>query len=99
MNLSLGNVIRLRERIWRVDRVEEHESRSALTPSLELTCHRSRIMVDPIYNHTHVGADGLTRAQYEAMLNSFEVLARLETAKHGRFKFKEDCLAAFGRVG
>jgi hypothetical protein len=31
------------------------------------------------------------------VLDSFEVLARLEIAKHGRYKFKEDCLAAYDR--
>ena len=41
----------------------------------------------------------MTPAQYEVVLDSFEVLARVETAKHGHYKFKADCLAAYGRVG
>jgi hypothetical protein len=40
----------------------------------------------------------MTHAQYEVVLDSFEVLACVETAKHGHYKFKQDCLAAYGRV-
>ena len=41
-----------------------------------------------------VQAYSLSRAQYEVVLDSFEVLARIEIGKHGRNMFKEDCLAA-----
>jgi hypothetical protein len=41
----------------------------------------------------------LTAAQYNIMLESFEVLARLEHKLHGRYKFKDDCLAAYERLG
>ena len=51
--------------------------------------------IDALVAHAY----GLTRAQYEVVLDSFEVLARLETAKHGRYQFKEDCLRAYGREG
>lgn len=44
-------------------------------------------------------AYGLTRAEYEVVLDSFEVLARIETREKGRYQFKDDCLAAYGRVG
>lgn len=44
-------------------------------------------------------AYGLTRAQYEVVLDSFEVLARIEIGKHGRYKFKEDCLEAYAKLG
>ncbi|MBK9138905.1 MAG: hypothetical protein IPM17_09105 [Verrucomicrobia bacterium] len=51
------------------------------------------VEIDALVAHAY----GLTRAQYEVVLDSFEVLARLEIAKHGRYKFKEDCLAAYDR--
>ena len=44
-------------------------------------------------------ACGLTRARYEVVLDSLEVVARIEIGKHGRYKFKEDCLAAYERLG
>lgn len=44
-------------------------------------------------------AYGLTRAEYEVVLDSFEVLARIERHEKGRYQFKDDCLAAYGRVG
>ena len=53
------------------------------------------VEIDALVAHAY----GLTRAQYEVVLDSFEVLARLETAKHCRYKFKEDCLAAYSRLG
>jgi len=53
------------------------------------------VEIDALVAHAY----GLTRAQYEVVLDSFEVLARLEIAKHGRYKFKEDCLAAYDREG
>ena len=52
------------------------------------------VEIDALVAHAY----GLTRAQYEVVLDSFEVLARIEIAKHGRYKFKEDCLAAYARV-
>lgn len=51
------------------------------------------VEIDALVAHAY----GLTRAQYEVVLDSFEVLARIEIAKHGRYKFKEDCLAAYRR--
>ena len=53
------------------------------------------VEIDALVAHAY----GLTRAQYEVVLDSFEVLARLENTKHGRYKFKEDCLAAYAKVG
>lgn len=53
------------------------------------------VEIDALVAHAY----GLTRAQYEVVLDSFEVLARLEIAKHGRYRFKEDCLAAYVRLG
>ena len=53
------------------------------------------VEIDALVAHAY----GLTRAQYEVVLDSFEVLARIETGKHGRYKFKEDCLAAYERLG
>lgn len=51
------------------------------------------VEIDALVAHAY----GLTRAQYEVVLDSFEVLARIEIGKHGRYKFKEDCLAAYRR--
>lgn len=51
------------------------------------------VEIDALVAHAY----GLTRAQYEVVLDSFEVLARIEIAKHGHYKFKEDCLAAYER--
>jgi hypothetical protein len=42
-------------------------------------------------------AYGLARDQYEIVLDSFEVMAREEERKHGYYRFKTDCLAAFER--
>lgn len=53
------------------------------------------VEIDALVAHAY----GLTRAQYEVVLDSFEVLARIEIGRHGRYKFKEDCLATYGRVG
>jgi Eco57I restriction-modification methylase len=44
-------------------------------------------------------AYGLDREAYEIVLDSFEVMARMQTAGHGYYKLKEDCLAAFERLG
>ncbi|MCX7824276.1 MAG: hypothetical protein N2689_01800, partial [Verrucomicrobiae bacterium] len=57
--------------------------------------YRLDVEIDALVAHAY----GLTREQYEVVLDSFEVLARLEIAKHGRYKFKEDCLAAYDRLG
>ena len=43
-------------------------------------------------------AYGLDRVQYEIVLDSFEVMARMQTAEHGTHKFKEDCLAVFDQL-
>jgi hypothetical protein len=53
------------------------------------------VEIDALVAHAY----GLTRAQYEVVLDSFEVLARVETAKHGHYQFKSACLAAYERVG
>jgi len=44
-------------------------------------------------------AYSLTRKQYETVLDSFGVFAKKQIAEHGRYKFKEDCLDAYGRLG
>lgn len=53
------------------------------------------VEIDALVAHAY----GVTRQQYEIILDSFEVLARLQIREHGRYKFKEDCLAAYGKVG
>lgn len=40
-----------------------------------------------------------TESEYGVILDTFDVLARKEMAEYGRYKFKEDCLAAYRRVG
>jgi hypothetical protein len=57
--------------------------------------HALDVEIDALIAHAYT----LTRAQYEVVLDSFEVLARIEIGKHGRYKFKEDCLAAYSRAG
>lgn len=57
--------------------------------------YRLDVELDAMVAHAY----GLTRADYEVVLDSFEVLARIEIREHRRFKFKEDCLEAYGRVG
>ena len=42
-------------------------------------------------------AYGLDRDSYEIVLDSFEAMRREEERKHGYYKFKADCLAAFER--
>lgn len=42
---------------------------------------------------------GLTAAEYEVVLDSFDVLARKEIEKHDSYRFKDDCLAAYRRLG
>jgi hypothetical protein len=44
-------------------------------------------------------AYGLTRAQNEMVLGSFRLLTRMNHQKLGRYKFREDCLAAYARFG
>ena len=42
---------------------------------------------------------GLSEAEYTVVLDSFDVLARKEIKQHnGRYRFKEDCLAAYRRL-
>jgi len=43
-------------------------------------------------------AYGVTRDQYEIILDSFEVMARAQTKQHGRYKFQDDCLEWYGRI-
>ena len=42
---------------------------------------------------------GLTRIEYAVVLDSFDVLARKEIAAHGWYRFKEDCLREYRRLG
>ncbi len=51
--------------------------------------------VDALMAHAYQ----LTELEYGIVLNSFVVLARKEIAEHGRYRFKDDCLAAYRRVG
>lgn len=44
-------------------------------------------------------AYGITEREYGVILDTFDVLARKETTQHGRFRFKDDCLAAYRRLG
>jgi hypothetical protein len=52
------------------------------------------VAVDAMVAHAY----GLTKQQYEVILDSFEVMAREQTRMHGRYKFKADCLEAYDRV-
>lgn len=58
-----------------------------------------RYLLDTELDALVAHAYGLTRAEYEVVLDSFEVLARIEMREKGRYQFKDDCLAAYGRVG
>ena len=40
----------------------------------------------------------ITGEQYETILDSFEVMGRVQHRDHGRYKFKEGCLEAYGRL-
>ncbi len=57
--------------------------------------YRLDVELDALIAHAY----GLTRDQYETVLDSFEVMARVQTRAHGRYKFKDDCLDAYRRVG
>lgn len=39
---------------------------------------------------------GLAAREYEVVLDSFDVLARQEINTHGRYRFKDDCMKAYG---
>jgi len=52
------------------------------------------VEIDALVAHAY----RLTAAQYTTVLNSFEVMARIQIREHGRYKFKEDCLAAYRRI-
>jgi len=53
------------------------------------------VELDALVAHAY----GLTREQYETVLDSFEVLARVQTRAHGHNKLKADCLEAYRRLG
>ena len=57
--------------------------------------YRLDVETDALVAHAYK----VTREQYETILDSFEVMARMQIREHGRYKFKEDCLEAYGRVG
>lgn len=42
---------------------------------------------------------GLTRAQYEVVLDSFELQARKEVEAQGEYRTKKRCLEAYDRIG
>src|SRR5262249_39980332 len=44
-------------------------------------------------------AYGLDGEAYGIVLDSFEVMTREQIKEHGYYKFKEDCLQAFDRLG
>jgi hypothetical protein len=52
---------------------------------------RLDVWIDAMIAHAY----GLTERQYEVVLDSFEVMAREQMGEHGRYLFKEECLAAF----
>jgi len=52
------------------------------------------VELDALVAHAY----GVTREQYATILDSFEVMARVQTREHGRYKFKEDCLQAYSRL-
>ncbi len=41
---------------------------------------------------------GLDRQAYEIVLDSFDVMRRMQESEHGYYKFREDCLAAFDEL-
>jgi hypothetical protein len=43
-------------------------------------------------------AYGVTEKEYAVIMDTFDVLARKEVAQHGRYRFKDDCLAAYRRL-
>ncbi|GIW72670.1 MAG: hypothetical protein KatS3mg102_2212 [Planctomycetota bacterium] len=57
--------------------------------------YRLDVELDALVAHAY----GVTRAQYATILDSFEVMARVQTRRHGRYKFKHDCLEAYRRLG
>jgi hypothetical protein len=52
------------------------------------------VEVDAMVAHAY----GLTKAQYEIILDSFEVMAREQIRVYGHYKFREDCLHAYDHV-
>jgi hypothetical protein len=52
------------------------------------------VAVDAMVAHAY----GLTKAHYEIILDSFEVMAREQIRVYGHYKFKEDCLDAYDHV-
>jgi len=52
------------------------------------------VELDALVAHAY----GLTASQYETVLDSFEVMARMQTKAHGRYRFKEDCLEAYKKI-
>ena len=52
------------------------------------------VELDALVAHAY----GLTATQYETVLDSFEVMARVQMNTHGRYRFKDDCLAAYRRI-
>jgi len=57
--------------------------------------HRLDVETDALVAHAY----GVTEREYGVLLDTFEVLARKEIVEHGRYRFKDDCLAAYGRLG
>jgi hypothetical protein len=57
--------------------------------------YRLDVETDALVAHAY----GVTEREYGVLLDTFEVLARKEVAEHGRYRFKDDCLAAYRRLG
>ena len=57
--------------------------------------YRLDVETDALVAHAY----GVTERGYGVILDTFEVLARKEVAEHGRYRFKDDCLAAYQRLG
>lgn len=57
--------------------------------------HALDVETDALVAHAY----GVTELEYAVILDTFDVLARKEIEEHGSYKFKEDCLDAYRRVG
>ena len=57
--------------------------------------YRLDVETDALVAHAY----GVTEREYGVLLDTFEVLARKEVVEHGRYRFKDDCLAAYRRLG
>jgi hypothetical protein len=88
-------------------RISEHARKLSITSNsvarlLDVEPHQwdpeERSTLDVELDALVAHAYGLTLPQYGSVLDSFEVMARVQTRAHGRYKFKDDCIAAYRRI-